>query len=78
MIFGFFFYSLIILLLSAVWSVHSAAFGTEIHCTRTVAIQGEANEMDSRGKQIRAKSVSSADMILKETLCLNFTVRIAL
>lgn len=47
---------------------------SEVHCTRTTAIQGNAQNMDDTGKRVEEKSVTVADLTLKETLCLNFTV----
>lgn len=48
--------------------------GGEIHCTRMSAIQGDVYAMDDSGRTVDTKSSSVAELTLKETLCLNFTV----
>lgn len=48
----------------------------EVHCTRIAPIQGAATNMDNSGKRIQEISTTVADLTLKETLCLNFSVQI--
>lgn len=46
-----------------------------IHCTRISPMQGDITEMDGSGKKINMRNSLVAEITLKETVCLNFTVK---